>query len=399
VPRERLIAGGLLGGVVGGTTAREHGVSKGLEAGAAVFLLPIAIPERLARGVFTGFTERRLRTELLAEPRAAGLPPQPRVELPTVQDVRMYMLLTRRSFSDVVADMARQAAPDARRNLFEDVVQMALDRIRTGYDRDAVMAVLRSVRSKLDPAARREFDEVLRQYGLAEAKHGAPEYSLREEDAIKLARLFRREPEYQLTEEVAAALGRFFGPEPRRIQLMMRSEPEPRSYMLLRVRSEPQYVLTDETAVLLDRPLRQEPALMYSLAPRIATRQDQQQIYATAPVTARRTAQQTATTPLQTGATTTATDAPPRETATTPPPETPPGTPPPGQPPSLPPPGTPPYIPPWMLHLPVSIALPLLAQMGLRLPPPPNPNMPLGAYLRMLRFPALGRQREVFVLI
>jgi len=52
-----------------------------------------------------------------------------------------------------------------------------------------------------------------------------------------------------------------------------------------------------------------------------------------------------------------------------------------------------------MLNLPVSIVLPLLAQMGIRLPPPPNPHMPLGAYLRMLRFPALGRQREVFVLI
>jgi hypothetical protein len=52
-----------------------------------------------------------------------------------------------------------------------------------------------------------------------------------------------------------------------------------------------------------------------------------------------------------------------------------------------------------MLKLPASAALPLLALMGLRLPPPPNPNMPLGVYLRMLRFPVLGRQREVFVLI
>jgi len=419
VPRERLVAAGLLGGVVGGTTAREHGVAKGLEAGSAVFLLPIAAPERLARGVFTGFTaERRLRTGLLTEPRLPEPATASRVELPTVQDVRMYALLTRRTFSDVVADMARQSPPDARRGLFEDVTQMAIDRIRAGYDRESVFAVLRSVRSKLDPVARREFDEVLRQYGLTEVKHRTPEYALREEDAPALARLFRREPGYALTDEAAALLGRFFGPESRgvqlvrtlsdpgarRIQLMTRSEPELRNYMLLMTRSEPQYVLTDRAAVLLDRLFRQEPALVYSLR----TRQDQRQIYAVAPATTQRTTQQTTTTPLQTPTTTTTTDTPPRETTTTPPPETPPRTPPPDhpprtpppdQPPRTPPPGTPPYIPPWMLNLPVSIALPLLAQMGLRLPPPPNPNMPLGAYLRMLRFPALGRQREVFVLI
>jgi len=417
--RQQLVAGGLLGGVVGGTTAKEHGIAKGIEAGAAVFPLPVVAPERLARGVFTGFTaERRLRTGLLTESRVAEQPPQPRVELPTMQDVRMYALLARRTFSDVVADMARQSSPDARRGLFEDVAQMAIGRIRAGYDRESVFAVLRSVRSRLDPAARREFDEVLRQFGLTETKHRAPEYVLREEDAPALARLFRREPGYALTDEAAALLGRFFGPESRgvqlvrtlsdpgarRIQLMTRIEPELRNYMLLKTVSEPQYVLSDRAAVLLDRLFRQEPALVYSLR----TRQDQRQIYAVAPASTQRTTQQTATTPLQTPTTTTTTDAPPRETTTTPPPETPPRTPPPNQPPPdqplrTPPPGTPPYTPPyiptWLLNLPVSIALPLLAQMGLRLPPPPNPNMPLGAYLRMLRFPALGRQREVFVLI
>jgi hypothetical protein len=282
--------------------------------------------------------------------------------------------------------------------------------------------VLRSVRSRLDPAARREFDEVLRQYGLMEVKHKTPEYALREEDAPALARLFRRVPEYQLTDEAAAALGRFFAeprriqlmpisdPGARRIQLMMRSEPELRNYMLLTMRSEPQYVLTDRAAALLDRLFRQEPALAY--VPFAAARQDQR--LATAPVaqTATRTTQWQQTTQAQTDRTVTDTPPrPPRETTTTPPPETPPTAPPPetppGQPPPrTPPPGTPPgtpppYIPPWMLSLPVSVALPLLARMApwLRLPPPPNPNMPLGAYLRMLRFPALGRQREVFVLI
>jgi hypothetical protein len=68
-----------------------------------------------------------------------------------------------------------------------------------------------------------------------------------------------------------------------------------------------------------------------------------------------------------------------------------------------------PYLPPSLLVAPVTVALPAMAQIisqivgapvSLRLPPPPSPNMPLGTYLRsMLRFPALGRQREVYVLI
>jgi len=445
--RERLIAAGLLGGAVGGSTAKEYGVEKGIEAGVAVFPLPVVAPERLARGVFVGLTAgRRLRSELVTEPGVATPSQQPRVELPTMQDVRMYMLLTRRSFSDVVADLARQAPPDERRGIFTNVVEMALERLRAGYDRDAVLAVLRSVRSKLDPSMRAQFDEVLRQYGLTDVKTTTPEYQLTEESATALnqflktrmpeysltdesAKLLnqflkqrqepqyaltdevaqrlnlflRRTPEYALTDEVAARLDQFLrveprriqlqtlsGPSAKRIQLMMRSEPEPRSYMLLKTRSEPQ---TGEAVALLDQLFRQEPALVYSLA--LRTRPDQR--HAVAPTTVQRTAQQTATTPLQTGVTTT--DTPSRETTTTPPPDQPPNSPPPGTPPRTPPPGVPPYIPPWMLNLPASVVLPLLAQMGLRLPPPPNPHMPLGAYLRMLRFPALGRQREVFVLI
>jgi len=67
-----------------------------------------------------------------------------------------------------------------------------------------------------------------------------------------------------------------------------------------------------------------------------------------------------------------------------------------------------PYLPPTLLSMPVVVALPATARVisqvlgapvSLRLPPPPNPSMPLGTYLKMLRFPVLGRQREVFVLI
>jgi len=68
-----------------------------------------------------------------------------------------------------------------------------------------------------------------------------------------------------------------------------------------------------------------------------------------------------------------------------------------------------PYLPPQLLAMPVALALPAVARIisqvvgapvALRLPPPPNGNMPLGTYLKMLRLPGmLGRQREVYVLI
>ena len=528
--RHQLAAGGILGAVVGGSTAARYGVEKGIEAGAAVFPLPIVLPERLARGVFAGFAaeRRRLRTELLTEPRVETQPSQPRVELPTMQDVRMYMLLTRRAFSDVVADMARQTPPEQRRDLFESVAEMSLGRLRARYDRDAVFAVLRSVRSKLDPTLRAQFDEVLSQYGLSEAKHRSPEYSLREEDAAKLAKLFRRDPEYALTDRSAELLDQLFKMEQKqepqyaltdaaakKLNLFLRRTPEyalrdEDAAVLARIfkrdtQRAPEYQLTDEAAELLDQFLRMdektalifrhvpadvhifrrrirpadasrlgqetwlvpsegaptvqifsrrvrdalepgqetqpaqisrlrqtdrlELAPMYRLEP--AARQGQTYVgipivaqrVATTPrvvavaTTAPRATQRTATTPVTTGRTTpvqTATTTPPPEQPPprAPPPETPPGRPPseppprtpPDQPPGAPPPRTPPerppHIPPWMLKLPVSAALPLLAQMGVRLPPPPNPNMPLGVYLRMLRFPGLlGRQREVFVLI
>jgi len=69
-----------------------------------------------------------------------------------------------------------------------------------------------------------------------------------------------------------------------------------------------------------------------------------------------------------------------------------------------------PYLPPQLLALPVSVALPAVAQVvsqllgapvSLRLPPPPSGGMPLGAYLRsILPLRGLGGvQREVFVLL
>jgi len=51
VTRQQLITGGILSGVVGASTAKEHGVEKGLEAGSAVFLLPIVVPDALGRGL------------------------------------------------------------------------------------------------------------------------------------------------------------------------------------------------------------------------------------------------------------------------------------------------------------------------------------------------------------
>jgi hypothetical protein len=69
-----------------------------------------------------------------------------------------------------------------------------------------------------------------------------------------------------------------------------------------------------------------------------------------------------------------------------------------------------PYLPPTLLAMPVSVALPAVAQIisqivgapvSLRLPPPPNGSMQLGAYLRSIlpRGGLGGAQREVYVLL
>ena len=437
VPWQRLAAAGILGATVGGTTAKEYGVGKGIEAGSTVFLLPIVAPvERGLGGVVLGTTRRPiagLKTEV-SDPRYAQIIRSIASQVRSQMEVRSEPGLTPEDVATVATQLRRN--PVEQRGFFQSLVEDAVAKIRGGGDADVVLTQLRLIRQKLDPVSRMRFDEVLRQYRLTDVKSTTPEYSLREEDALALTRLFRREPEYALTDaaaqklnlflrrepeyaltdEAATLLDQFLRQEPRRIQLAETLGGPATRRIKLKTRSEPQYALTDETAVLLNQFLRQEPALAYRLEPSAAARQDQtyvaalavpqrtRQVYAVAPVAAH--AQETAT--AQTSATTTSTATTPAltqqtttDTATTPTTTTDmsPSTPTERPPPSTPPPNVPPYIPSWMLYLPAYIALPLLAQMGIRLPPPPNPNMPLGAYLRTLRFPALGRQREVFVLI
>jgi hypothetical protein len=411
VPRERLIAAGLLGGVVGGTTAREYGVGKGLEAGTAVFLLPIATPERLARGVFAGFgAERRPAVRLQAEPGSKEVP---------VEWVRLRRGMSPEEAAEFASELRWR--PDEQREFFRKLVEETLSRQRAGDV--GALPQLRYFREWLDPVSRRRFDEVLREFGLIEVKHRTHEYELADE-AAKL--LKHRAPVYQLTDESAALLNQFFRMGEKSV-LIFRRVPAEHTVQIFRRRirhadaagAGREVWLVPETPQVqifrrvpkLEQTDKLEPRIepLYRLGPRAVARLD----YATTPraaaaaVAAPRTATATTdrTTPIQTPATV-PTTAPPPELARTPPPdrppERPPSAPPPETPPGTPPPRVPPpYIPPWMLNLPVSVALPLLAQMmpWLKLPPPPNPNIPLGAYLRMLRFPALGRQREVFVLI
>jgi hypothetical protein len=255
VTREQLIAGGVLGGVVGVTTAKEHGVEKGLEAGSAVFLLPVVAPEKLARGVFTGLTaERRpaavagLRTE-----------PMPAVEMRYAQTMRELAAQVRSAMEkkplpgltpeEAAAIAVRlRARPAEQREFFAQLVEDALSKIRMGDD--VALVQLRLLRDKLNPVSKMRFDEVLRRYGLTEVKHRVPEYALREEGAQALARLFRREPEYRLTDESARLLDQLF---------KMRQEPqyaltdEAAQRLNLFLRRRPEYELRDEVAPLLDR--------------------------------------------------------------------------------------------------------------------------------------------------
>jgi hypothetical protein len=432
VPKERLIAAGLLGGVVGGSTAKEYGVTKGLEAGSAVFLLPLVLPERLARGVFAGFST--------AKRPAAQQETAPLREVP-----KEWVKLRRGMSPEEAAEYASELRwnPEEQREFFKKLVEEALSRQRAGDS--SAFNQLRYFRTWLEPVSRQRFDQVLKEYGLIEVKHWTheygleekhaptltrifrrnfertPEFSLREEDAPALARIFRRDmqrtPEYALTDEAAALLDQFLKMEDKTVQIFRHVPAEHVQIFRRRIRpvdtsrpgQETWLVPSEASQIQLFRPRlaqtdRLEPEGLtrqeYAFAPRTAD------VAVTTPRTTQRTVADSTYTTDRT-VTTTATT-PPFEPPRVPPPETPPRTPPPDQPPSspppespprTPPPNVPPYIPPWMLNLPVSVALPLLAAMGLRLPPPPNPNMPLGAYLRTLRFPALGRQREVFVLI
>jgi hypothetical protein len=270
VAREQLIAGGILGAVVGASTAKEHGVEKGLEAGSAVFLLPIVAPEKLARGVFTGLAAERRPTA------AAGLKAEsvPAVETKYAQAVRGLAAQVRSKMEtkpepgltpeDAALIAARlRAKPAEQRAFFQSLVEDAVAKIRGGADAEAVLAQLKLIRDKLDSASKMRLDEVLRQYGLAEVKHRAPEYSLRGEDAPALARLFRREPQYQLTDEAAKLLDQLFKTR-REPEYALRDEVAPALDRLFKrdMQRTPEYQLTDDAATLLNRFLKmeQEPA-------------------------------------------------------------------------------------------------------------------------------------------
>jgi len=374
--RQQLVAGGLLGGVVGGTTAKEHGVAKGIEAGAAVFPLPFVLPERLARGVFAGFTaERRSAVKLQIIPGSKEVP---------VEWVRLRHGMSPEEAAKYASEL--RFSPEEQREFFKKLVEEALSRQRAG-DVGAVQQ-LRYFRQWLDPVSRPRFDQVLREYGLVEVKRWMPEYELTDRAA---ALLKHRQPAYLLTDESAALLGQFLRMGEKSVPIFRHVPVEHVQIFRRRFR----YADAPKTGqeVWLVPATRQvfsprlEPAQTGRLEPRYATELIYRQDYALAP----RTATDAVATP-QTAVATTPATAPVAATTSTATQAT------------ATPPRTayiPQHIPPWMLSLPVSVALPLLAQMMPlpKLPPPPSPNMPLWAYLKMLRFPALGRQREVFVLI
>jgi hypothetical protein len=424
VTREQLISAGLLGGFVGASTARRYGVEKGVEAGTAAFSLPLIVPERLARGAFAGLTTGRRPVSRLSTEESNQVP---------VEWVKLRRGLSLEEAAEYASEL--RFDPEAQREFFRSLVEEALSKQRVG----GVGAIdqLRYFREWLDPVSRPRLDQVLKEYDLIEEiKHTSPEYSLEEKSAVALRRFSKiREPEYTPSDEAAQALSHFFPTYRRRDPVYHISDEAAqalnRFFPKYRQR-EPVYQLSDESAVSLDQFLRMEerpeltsrpateqqppatkrrvrqldrqrPVLMFRRVPaesaseleRLAEPQEQryavkadvtqettpQTIEATTP---KSTQVQTAattpdtmskTTPVSTTATTTTTTETLSRTLPT-------------------------YIPPWMLYLPMSVALPLLAQMGIRLPPPPNGNMPLWAYLRMLRMPGLmGRQREVYVLI
>ncbi|MFZ8811211.1 MAG: hypothetical protein ACO2PN_24285, partial [Pyrobaculum sp.] len=151
-----------------------------------------------------------------------------------------------------------------QREFFAQLVEDALSKIRTGDD--VAFVQLRLLRDKLDPVSKMRFDEVLRRYGLAEVKHKTPEYSLREEDAPALERLFRRDkqraPEYTLREEDALAVDRIFRRDLQRTPEYSLREEDAAALARIFKRDKqrmPEYALTDEAAVLLDQFLKMEP--------------------------------------------------------------------------------------------------------------------------------------------
>jgi hypothetical protein len=349
--RHQLAAGGLLGGVVGGTTAVRHGVEKGIEAGAAVFPLPAVLPERLARGFFAGLTaERRPDVKLQAEQTGRQVP---------VEWVKLRHGMSPEEAAKYASELRWN--PDEQREFFKMLVEEALAKQRAG-DVGALWR-LRGFMQWLDRTSRQRFEEVLKEYGLIEIKHRTHEYSLDEEAAPALARIFKRDfqraPEHRLTDEAAALLNQLLKMDEKTVSIftpkLEPTVPVFRRRVKTARRGRETWLLPQEGAPtveifrLRDRDEQTTaPVPMYKLEPLAAERQDRTHDVVPVQRTTQRETTTDRTTPVQT-------------TVTTPPPR------------------TPPYVPPWMLRLPASAALPLLEQMGLRLPPPPNPNMPLGA--------------------
>jgi hypothetical protein len=441
ITREQLLAALAESGLIGGTTAKKYGLEKGLEAGSTAFFLPLAAPVGRGLGSFTLDTAK---LELLTKPAAEGADVRPAVELPTVNDVRTYMLLTGKSYSDTIAELARRAPPDGRRDILLNVVETAVSRLRMGYDRDAVVAVLQNVRQKLDPASRKTFDELLAQYGLLDVKHSEPEYALTDEAAKGLALFAKyREPEYALTDEAAAGLNRFFKlrGEP---QYALTDQAASQLAQFLKPRSEPQYSLTDEAAGQLALFFRRpedgaadnavlRARLLQRLRPQteegaaggayvdtsktgdVNTPKTDGAVGPKTEAAPQKTGDGTAA-PTTTPTTTPTVTTPATTSSTTPTATTPTTTPSPPPPIVITPQNLASYlsninIPVQLLFAPVAVAVPILQQylsnalgapVQLRLPPPPNPYMPLGTYLRSVlpRAPALlGGEREVYVLI
>ena len=294
VSREQLITAGLLGGVVGASTAKQYGVEKGLEAGSAVFVLPFVASDVLSRGLGgismeTAVARRPARgpaARLEAEPvpaveaRYAGIVRNAASQVRSRMEAKPEPGLTPEDAASIASRL--RFNPAEQRYFFQSLVEDAAAKIRGGGDADVVLAQLRLIRQKLDPVSRMRFDEALRQYGLVEVKTAAPEYSLREEEASALSRLFRREPEYQLTEESAKALNQFLRQMPEyRLddavaqQLNQFLKMPKREYALteesavalnqfLKTRT-PEYQLTDRAALELNRFLRQRQEPEYAL--------------------------------------------------------------------------------------------------------------------------------------
>jgi hypothetical protein len=421
ITREQLLAALAESGLVGGTTAKKYGLEKGLEAGSTAFFLPLTAPVGRGLGSFT----LDVRPELVEQG----------------ADAR-YASLIRYIASQVRADISRPALPgltpddvvnlarglrwqpDRQIDLFSAIAEDALSKMRGGGDRDVVLTQLSLIRQKLDPVSRMRFDRVLAQYGLLDVKHAEPEYSLTDEAAAQLAQFAKyKEPEYALTDEAAAGLNRFF--KLRNDEYALTDQAASQLAQFLKPRSEPQYALTDEAAAQLALFFKQpergdadnavlRARLLQRLRPQTQSPEDAaggayvDTISPAKTVNAPKTADGTAapaTTPTTTPSTTPTTTPAATTPITTPNPQL-----------VITPQNLASYlsninIPVQLLFAPVAVAMPILQQylsnalgapVQLRLPPPPNPYMPLGTYLRsvMPRRPALlGGEREVYVLI